>query len=322
MMEEILQDILSDVIKESTNDNDCDPCDPCQTQVVSKVPSKKVSKVPTTMVEIDCSGPDIMVSQVKPECTTCSSSEPNSQGPEPSESPIRPDSRRRQRLRVVDSDASQIRQKQKSVKRKGTKKYPKSGKDVRARFKSSEDLVHRLYVCISGAADQLQTNFAGDFRSILKHVFIMNGSPSEDIEEEEDEIEERSQEETLSLISGDSDAEQEDREEGSALTTAESPGQRRGRSQEGLECGEDALMSETEQGYLSNFGYHMGQVQEDEVLGGGGEDSSSTYYQPEPTLHNIMGGESGQPPHSPVFEEQEVGRSRVVEPPPPWVPDH
>jgi hypothetical protein len=37
--------------------------------------------------------------------------------------------------------------------------------DARARFKSSEDLIHRLYVCISGAADQLQTNFAGDFRS-------------------------------------------------------------------------------------------------------------------------------------------------------------
>ncbi len=37
-------------------------------------------------------------------------------------------------------------------------------KDRRAKFKSTEDLLHRLYVCISGAADQLQSNYAGDFR--------------------------------------------------------------------------------------------------------------------------------------------------------------
>ena len=37
-------------------------------------------------------------------------------------------------------------------------------KDRRAKFKSTDDLLHRLYVCISGAADQLQSNYAGDFR--------------------------------------------------------------------------------------------------------------------------------------------------------------
>ena len=37
-------------------------------------------------------------------------------------------------------------------------------KDRRAKFKSTEDLIHRLYVCISGAADQLQSNYAADFR--------------------------------------------------------------------------------------------------------------------------------------------------------------
>jgi len=47
-------------------------------------------------------------------------------------------------------------------------------KDRRAKFKSTEDLLHRLYVCISGAADQLQSNYAGDFRAILKTVFIVN----------------------------------------------------------------------------------------------------------------------------------------------------
>nr|XP_018906612.1 PREDICTED: lateral signaling target protein 2 homolog isoform X1 [Bemisia tabaci] len=50
----------------------------------------------------------------------------------------------------------------------------KSG--VRAKFRSSEDLIHRLFVCIAGVADQLQTNFAADLRNILKCVFLMNAS--------------------------------------------------------------------------------------------------------------------------------------------------
>lgn len=45
--------------------------------------------------------------------------------------------------------------------------------------RSSEDLVHRLFVCIAGVADQLQTNFASDLRNILKCVFLMNSSQSE-----------------------------------------------------------------------------------------------------------------------------------------------
>lgn len=48
---------------------------------------------------------------------------------------------------------------------------------ARSKFKSSEDLIHRLFVCIAGVADQLQTNFAADLRNILKAVFLMNQSP-------------------------------------------------------------------------------------------------------------------------------------------------
>lgn len=48
--------------------------------------------------------------------------------------------------------------------------------EARSRFKSSEDLIHRLFVCISGVADQLQTNFASEMRNILKCVFEMNSS--------------------------------------------------------------------------------------------------------------------------------------------------
>ncbi|XP_072749970.1 lateral signaling target protein 2 homolog [Anoplolepis gracilipes] len=59
---------------------------------------------------------------------------------------------------------------------------------IRAKFRSSEDLVHRLFVCIAGVADQLQTNFASDLRNILKCVFLMNSSQvMEDTEESKNE---------------------------------------------------------------------------------------------------------------------------------------
>lgn len=58
---------------------------------------------------------------------------------------------------------------------------------IRAKFRSSEDLVHRLFVCIAGVADQLQTNFASDLRNILKCVFLMNSSQVVDDTEMKDE---------------------------------------------------------------------------------------------------------------------------------------
>lgn len=49
--------------------------------------------------------------------------------------------------------------------------------------------MHRLFVCIAGVADQLQTNFASDLRNILKCVFLMNSSPlSGDEEMKSDEV--------------------------------------------------------------------------------------------------------------------------------------
>ncbi|XP_052864727.1 lateral signaling target protein 2 homolog [Anopheles cruzii] len=49
----------------------------------------------------------------------------------------------------------------------------------RNKFKTTENLLHRLFVCIAGVADQLQTNFAADLRKMLKSVFVMNSSPPE-----------------------------------------------------------------------------------------------------------------------------------------------
>ncbi|XP_040822044.1 lateral signaling target protein 2 homolog isoform X1 [Ochotona curzoniae] len=55
---------------------------------------------------------------------------------------------------------------------------------IRSRFHSSHDLVHRLFVCISGVADQLQTNYASDLRSILKTLFeVMATKPEADDKE-------------------------------------------------------------------------------------------------------------------------------------------
>lgn len=51
-------------------------------------------------------------------------------------------------------------------------------REIRAKYRSSEDLIHRLFVCIAGVADQLQTNFACDLRNILKSVFLINASDS------------------------------------------------------------------------------------------------------------------------------------------------
>ncbi|XP_017873365.1 PREDICTED: lateral signaling target protein 2 homolog isoform X2 [Drosophila arizonae] len=51
---------------------------------------------------------------------------------------------------------------------------------ARLKFKSTENLLHRLFVCIAGVADQLQTNFASDLRQILRSVFLINMSSSQD----------------------------------------------------------------------------------------------------------------------------------------------
>ncbi|XP_064630520.1 lateral signaling target protein 2 homolog isoform X2 [Lineus longissimus] len=51
-----------------------------------------------------------------------------------------------------------------------------SRNEARSRFRSSSDLIHRLFVCVSGVADQLQTNYASDLRNILRSVFEIHSS--------------------------------------------------------------------------------------------------------------------------------------------------
>uniref|UniRef100_A0A0N5ACB2 Lateral signaling target protein 2 homolog n=1 Tax=Syphacia muris TaxID=451379 RepID=A0A0N5ACB2_9BILA len=46
--------------------------------------------------------------------------------------------------------------------------------NLRSRFHSSADIVHRLFVCIAGVADQLQTNYPSDIRKVLKMVLQPN----------------------------------------------------------------------------------------------------------------------------------------------------
>uniref|UniRef100_A0A663F5J3 FYVE-type domain-containing protein n=1 Tax=Aquila chrysaetos chrysaetos TaxID=223781 RepID=A0A663F5J3_AQUCH len=58
--------------------------------------------------------------------------------------------------------------------------------ELRSRYSSTKDMLHTLFVCISGVADQLQTNFASDLRSILKTVFKIVASQAESSEEPTD----------------------------------------------------------------------------------------------------------------------------------------
>lgn len=64
---------------------------------------------------------------------------------------------------------------------------------ARLKVKSTENLLHRLFVCIAGVADQLQTNFASDLRQILRSVFLMNMSSAQ----EEIDIPEKTKESEL-----------------------------------------------------------------------------------------------------------------------------
>ena len=341
----LLNDILCDVVHQVQQVQE-DPEVPEVQQVQQEAETDE--KAAGCSVEIDCTGPDITVQPL-----------------DQAESPSR--HRHRHRLRVVEGEggAGQVRHKHKSSRRKGAKKYPKTGKDARARFKSSEDLIHRLYVCISGAADQLQTNFAGDFRSILKYVFVMNSTQDEE-EEEEDvpETDEKSQE-SLSLSDNEEEEDptsadvvslEADGESGEASSSSVMVPVTRG-SQDPYECGEDALMTESEQTYLrslperqesspstsrainpgllstsppaglaampvyaSNLDYHLGEATA--ILGDpeavpGGGGGGGRFYQPEPTLLTIASGEAARGPQ----EEQERGRGATVETPPSWVPD-
>lgn len=58
--------------------------------------------------------------------------------------------------------------------------------------------MHRLFVCIAGVADQLQTNFASDLRQILRSVFLMNTTPPP--EEVEIKITEKTKDSTSDLF--------------------------------------------------------------------------------------------------------------------------
>ncbi|KAM6136427.1 lateral signaling target protein 2 homolog [Phoenicopterus ruber ruber] len=60
---------------------------------------------------------------------------------------------------------------------------------IRSRFHDSNDLIHRLFVCISGVADQLQTNYASDLRSILKTLFeVMATKPETEDKEKQKKV--------------------------------------------------------------------------------------------------------------------------------------
>ncbi|ETN70199.1 FYVE zinc finger [Necator americanus] len=67
--------------------------------------------------------------------------------------------------------------------------------ELRSKFHSADDLIHRLFVCISGVADQLQTNYSSEVRKVLKlilqpteviPVYEVNGQTAANAENEEE----------------------------------------------------------------------------------------------------------------------------------------
>eukprot|EP00117_Sycon_ciliatum_P039341 scpid34813/ scgid3675/ Lateral signaling target protein 2 homolog; Zinc finger FYVE domain-containing protein 28 len=58
-----------------------------------------------------------------------------------------------------------------------------SAQELRAAFPNTDDLLQRLFVAISGIADQMHNNFAGQLRTILQRVFVVC-TPDEDEEVE------------------------------------------------------------------------------------------------------------------------------------------
>lgn len=59
-------------------------------------------------------------------------------------------------------------------------------------MKQAQQLLHRLFVAISGVADQLQSNFASDLRFILRHIFSSEIEDDYDEDVAEEEIEDDS----------------------------------------------------------------------------------------------------------------------------------
>ncbi|XP_067935880.1 lateral signaling target protein 2-like [Watersipora subatra] len=68
------------------------------------------------------------------------------------------------------SESPTMRHKQLSARPLGDEKAD----SLRGRYRNAQELLHKLFVCISGVADQLQSNFACDLRNILKCVFELH----------------------------------------------------------------------------------------------------------------------------------------------------
>lgn len=249
-------------------------------------------------------------------------------------------------VRVTSSNGGVLKRRN---ARRDTKRVPyKYQKDRRAKFKSTEDLLHRLYVCISGAADQLQSNYAGDFRSILRAVFIMNAT----------------QDEPDTLENGSSDENQDSNEQTPAAVAADLPLpaeqvippvdlatdalhhelgrelydqhlRQRGRKYEEFsdddEHEEETLTPQSSSPMTSHephgavYGQNLGlHVSEDQLVHEFSlQPSSNEFYQPEPALLDIAsGGREEIPEISPVHSvPDDVYDDAVVGRPPAWVPD-
>jgi len=289
-------------------------------------------------VEIDCTSPEITVKPRNVEITVQQASGSSGSGT---------CSRRKSSKVRKSSDSSGLKR---HNARRDTKRVPyKYQKDRRSKFKSTEDLIHRLYVCISGAADQLQSNYASDFRAILRMVFTMNvtqDEPEDEIDaglkDEPKQSNEISSEETNGNQSSSTENELEDTTinadtesiEGAAANADEALASVQGlqESLPDLDIGTDALHNEMSEklyrsmpetsdeprgvSYAQNLDLHL--HREDHTIA----NPNSEFYQPEPTLLGIADPNSS--PQETLAPESNFYTSPPVPPvatPPAWVPD-
>ena len=291
-------------------------------------------------VAIDCTSPEIQVTPIHEAGLESAAAEVSASSTTKSMSPTHS-------AAVATCYSPRPRQRLKRQGKRDHKKIPlRYQKDRRAKFKSTEDLLHRLYVCISGAADQLQSNYAGDFRAILRNVFVINASPdeesdAEDVDHEgvvidEDVSDGASAVQGAAAVGEDggiadsfpvdvgTDALQHELSE--HLRNQHLLGPAPGEPGSSVDDGQDLTTGNST--YAQNLDLQL-QGQED-VLPVDFRRDSRDFYQSEPTLLDIASGsyDAMSPPAEIVGREAEMVlgspssvTSSSVGSPPPWIPD-
>lgn len=133
--------------------------------------------------------------------------------------------------RPPDKTVSEVKSKKPSTSKSRRRDTPVEDEALLEELfiKQAQQLLHRLFVAISGVADQLQSNFASDLRFILRHIF------STELEDEDDE--------------GDNDVAENDDDPNNDNSDSSLP------IEQGIEAQEVTNLIDLGSGYSMNAGY-------------------------------------------------------------------